>query len=90
MDFLYRTQEWLADRVRWIQYPNVRKVVRKPDWQPYRDSAIVQIDRNSDKTRLSWGGAVLLLMYAALALVIAVPVIVIGCIIVWSAISSLF
>lgn len=90
MDFLYRTQEWLADRVRWIQYPNLRKVVRKPDWQPYKDSQMIQIDRNSDKTRLSWGGTVLLLMYAVLALVIAVPIVLIGCIIVWSAISSLF
>lgn len=21
MDFIYRTQEWLADRVKWVQYP---------------------------------------------------------------------
>ncbi|WP_045736806.1 hypothetical protein [Xanthomonas sp. MUS 060] len=63
--------------------------MRKPDWQSYKDSAMVQVDRNSYKTRLSFGGAVLLLMYAALAIVIAVPIIVVGGIIVWSAIVSL-
>lgn len=73
-----------------MQYPNVRKVLRKPDWQPYKDSPIVQIDRNSDETRLSWAGAILLLMYAVLALVISVPIIVIGCVVLWAVISSLF
>lgn len=26
MDFIYRTQEWLADRVSWVQYPKPRVV----------------------------------------------------------------
>ncbi|MCK8648884.1 hypothetical protein M1M06_07480 [Ralstonia insidiosa] len=26
MKFLVRAQEWLADRVSWVQYPNIRQI----------------------------------------------------------------
>jgi hypothetical protein len=92
MDFLYRAQEWLADRVRWIQYPNLRKVVRKPDWKPYRGNPFILIDENrtTDKVRLSWWAAFPLLLVSLMALMILVPLLIFVCVFAWGAISSLF
>ncbi|MCI4427761.1 MAG: hypothetical protein JHC40_01195 [Burkholderiales bacterium] len=92
MDFLYRAQEWLADRVSWVQYPNLRKVVRKPDWKPYRGNPFILTDENrtTDKARLSWMAAIPLLLVSLMALMILVPLLIFGFVFVWGAISSLF
>jgi hypothetical protein len=31
MEIPYRLQEWLAERVRWVQYPRMRRVERQPE-----------------------------------------------------------
>lgn len=92
MNFLFRAQEWLADRVRWVQYPNLRKVVRKPDWKPYRGNPFILTDENrtTDKARLSWMAAIPLLLVSLLALMILVPFLIFVCVFAWGAISSLF
>jgi hypothetical protein len=92
MDFLCRTQDWIADRVRRIQYPNLRNVVRKPDWKPYRGNPFILIDENrtTDKARLSWWAAVPLLLVSLMALMILVPLLIFVSVFAYVAISSLF
>ena len=41
MNILYRTQEWLADRVSFVQYPNIRAIRRKPAKRPIEDRVII-------------------------------------------------
>ncbi|WP_316854236.1 hypothetical protein [Ralstonia holmesii] len=41
MNILYRTQEWLADRVSFVQYPHIRAVRRKPAKRPIEDRVII-------------------------------------------------
>jgi hypothetical protein len=31
MNTRFRMQEWLADRISWMQYPQIRKVQSRPD-----------------------------------------------------------
>ncbi|WP_369952197.1 hypothetical protein [Ralstonia syzygii] len=92
MNILDRTQEWLADRVSWVQYPNLRKVASKPDWKPYRGNPFILTDENhtTDKARLSWLAAIPLLLVSLMALMILVPLLLFGFVFVWGAVSSLF
>ena len=41
MNILYRAQEWLADRVSFVQYPNIRAVRRKPAKRPIEDRVLI-------------------------------------------------
>jgi len=90
MNFLYRLQEWLADRVRWVQYPDFRKISRKPDWQPYGSSVFVEVDQNSDKARLSFFGAIGLVVFSIIVGIIGLAVIGVGCFLLWVIVSTLF
>ena len=41
MNILYRAQEWLADRVSFVQYPNIRAIKRKPAKRPIEDRILI-------------------------------------------------
>ena len=65
-------------------------MARKRDWQPYRGSAMIKVDRNSGQALLTLGGAILLLMYAVLALLISIPIIAVCGIFLWAGVKYLF
>ena len=87
-----KVQEWLADRLSWVQYPNLRKVVRKPNWKPYRGNPFILTDENhtTDKARLSFFGAVVMFFAAIATLLLAVAALAVGCFILYVIVSSLF
>ncbi|PLT18743.1 hypothetical protein [Ralstonia mannitolilytica] len=41
MDVFFRVHEWLADRVSFVQYPNIRAVRRKPAKRPIEDRVLI-------------------------------------------------
>ena len=88
--FKTKTQVWLADRIKWVQYPNINKVDKKPDWKRHGSSMFIESDQNSNKARLSFFGNIVLLFYGLIAGIIGLIVIGIGLVILWAIISSFF
>ena len=89
MGILFKVHDWLAHRVKWIQYPNIRQIKNKPDWQPYKGSLMVQIERHSGKSRLSGTGAIAMFAVGLVNLIVAIPIILIGGVFIYVILSEL-
>lgn len=78
--------------MRWVQYPNIRTVTRKANWQPYRSNPFILVDDNktTEKARLSFFGAVIMFFAAIATLLLAVAALAVGCFILYVIVSSLF
>ena len=69
MKLVFRAQEWLADRVSWVQYPNVRMV------SPKRPSRPATFWTN----RMPFGYRIMLVAACLLMLMILIPALIAVC-----------
>lgn len=90
MKLRHRIQEWLADRVSFVQYPGVHRVVKKPKWRPFESSPFFQVEETSGKARLSWTAQLAVLFYSLILFAVGALILVVGGIVIWAIISSFF
>jgi len=73
MNILFRAQEWLADRVSFIQYPNVRRV----------------LPQRAMPRKLSLAEGVLVGVGSAIVLAVGAGMVIAGCFVLYVIVSSL-
>lgn len=82
--------EWLADHIKWVQYPDVRQVKPKEDWHPHPRNRFIEIDHNSDSARIDGASAILLLVFSLVIGAIGLCGIAVGLFVLYVIASSLF
>ena len=73
MTLLHRAQEWLADRIGWVQYPNIRAA-----------GASVSMW----KTQMPWSTRALLVLFGAIAVVVSALALFFLGLLAWAAITA--
>lgn len=76
MDLRDRIHEWAADHFKGIQYPRLRRIQRKPNWQPLGTNILIDVDHNTSKARISWLGRFVLSIYSLIIGLIGTVVVV--------------
>jgi hypothetical protein len=75
MNFKLRAHEWLADRISWVQYPDVRPL-----------SANTR--RRYFKTEMHWSTRVMLALISSGVLLMSGAVLALVCLLAWAAITA--
>ena len=90
MTILYRIQEFLADNFKGFQYPNITKAQNIPEWQSKRGSLFIETDKNSDRSRISFEGKIILFCFSFMIFIIGGGLIAFGFFILWALLRNIF
>lgn len=90
MNLRYRIHQWMADRVNFIQYPDVRRISDKQKWRPFESSPFIQVDETSGKARLSYAAQLTIFLYSMILMAIGLVILGVGVIVLWAVFSSFF
>jgi len=90
MKSIEKIQTVLADKFSFIQYPHIRQSIKSQKWERHESNPIIEVDKNSDNAKISLDGKILILIGSLLIGLISIIPMLIGAIIVFAVISSLF